>query len=175
MPLTQGEARFIFEHTLGCRFGTTTQGAAYAFMDLTGEGQDGQEPPPSQQTVLRWLQNPNALEFEPRWDNRLWNTCGVIVSLSAAGTVILVSKAAPTAERYRFASDLARGDGYSFRKCNRLPPDSEILAIIPYGQGEIAAEREDMAPSPGGLDVTSTQVKELYDAVMVAIGKLAKG
>lgn len=99
----------------------------------------------------------------------------MIVSLSAAGTVILVTRAAPTAERYLFGSDLARGDGYSFRKTNRLPPNADIVATIQYGNGEAALETEDIRLAPPGPEVTDTLVKELYDKISITLAKLAKG
>jgi hypothetical protein len=174
MPLTHAEARFIFDNDLGCRYGVTIDGAAYGFMDIVGHGQDGHDPGPTMQEVMRWLSNPNSHEFQPRWDDRLWNTCGVIVSLSPAGTVILVSRAVPTAERYLFADPLHRGDGYSFRKNNRLPPNAQILATIPYGEGHAAAEREDIGPMPENVQVSKEQVEELCGKVQVALAKLAK-
>ena len=173
MPLTQAEAQYIFNNTLGCRYGTTTAGAAYAFMDIVGAGQDGNDPPPPVATVLQWLQNPQAPAFQPRWDARLWNTCGVIIGLSAAGTVILVSQASPTAERYLFGSPLAQGDGYSFRKNNRLPSNSQILATINYGLGDPAPEEEDPQPPTDTSNVTSEQVQDLYNKIMAALAKLA--
>lgn len=171
--LSKREAEAIFNRDIGCRFGTTTEGAAYAFMDIVGSGEDGHDPPPPMEVVLRWLRDPEAPEFEPRWHDRLWNTCGVIVSLSAAGTVLLVSRAAPTAERYRFHGDLSRGDGYSFRKCNRLPPDSGILATILYGEGRAETVREAFGPPPTMLEVSEKEVKDLFDKIKAALAKLA--
>jgi hypothetical protein len=168
MPLTQQEASYIFDQTVGCRYGTTIDGAAYGFMDIVGAGQDGdgshQDPTPQQ--VLAWLQNPQAPEFQPRWDQRLYNTCG----LSPAGTVLLVSKAQPTAERYHVQGGL--GDGYTFRKVNRLPPDAQILATIHYGAGDAVPESEDAGSGPAA-DVAEGEVDELVGAVMQELGKLA--
>lgn len=174
MPLTRQQATFIFNQNVGCRYGTDTNGAAYGFMDIEGAGQDGHDPPPSPSTIMAWLRDPNAVQFQPRWDDRLWNTCGVIVSMSPAGTVLLVSKAAPTAERYLFADGLARGDRYSFRKCNRLPPDAQILATIPYGAAMDAVGTEADAPAPtDAAAVTAGQVQDLFDKIMTNLAKLA--
>lgn len=171
--ISRAEAKVIFDHDMGCRYGTTTEGAAYAFMDIVGGVEDGHDPIPPTEVILRWLRNPEAPEFEPRWDNRLWNTCGVIVSLMPAGTVLLVSKAAPTAERYRFGSTLSRGDGYSFRKCNRLPQDSQILATIQYGESRVATLPETLGPPPTVLGVSEEQVKELFAKIKAELAKLA--
>ena len=173
MPLTQAQAQYIFDNTLGCRYGTTTAGAAYAFMDIVGGGQDGNDPPPPAATVVQWLQNPNAPAFQPRWDQRLWNTCGVIIAWSAAGTVMLVSQAGPTAERYPFNSPLAQGDGYSFRKNNRLPPNSQILATINYGQGVPAPEEEDLQSPEDTSNVTGPQIQDLVNKIVAVLAKLA--
>ncbi len=170
----RAEAKFIFDNEVGCRYGTTTAGAAYGFLDIVGAGQDGhgsdQDPTPAQ--ILAWLRDPQADEFQPRWDQRLSNTCRAIVGLSAAGTVILVSRALPTAERYHVEGGL--GDGYTFRKVNRLPPDARILATIQYGDGDAAPETEDAgfgpAPSTAGDDI-----EKLIEAIMQALGKLAAG
>jgi len=174
MPLTVAEALFIFNNNVGCRYGTTTTGAAYGFLDIVGAGQDGdgagQDPTPAQ--MLAWLQDPQAAAFQPRWDQRLYNTCRAIVGLSAAGTVLLVSQARPTAERYHVEGGL--GDGYTFRKTNALPPDAQILATIQYGEGAAAAETEDagfgQAPIKAGDDVET-----LVAAIMQSLGKLAPG
>lgn len=173
MPLTTAVADYIFDQTLGCRYGTTTAGAAYGFMDIVGEGQSGGPDPVPPQTVLSWIQDPNQPEFEPRWDNRLWNTCGKIVDLSPAGTVLLVTKAAPSAERYLFLSDAARGDRYSFRKCSRLQPDSAIVATIPYGDGVAAVEQEDIVATTSDATIDIKTVQKLYDAINLALKKLA--
>lgn len=175
MPLTTAEANYIFEHTLGCRYGTTTVGAAYGFMDIVGEGADGGPVNVPAQTVLSWITNPNQPQFEPRWDDRLWNTCGLIVAFSPAGTVLLVSKAAPTAERYLFDNPAARGDRYSFRKCNRLPPDAQILATIQYGQGVAAPEQEALVAASPVAAVDIKTVQKLYDTIFVTLKKLAGG
>jgi hypothetical protein len=171
--VTQAVAQAIFDQNIGCRYGTTINGAAYGFMDIAGADEDGGSIIPPMQTVIAWLQNPNAPAFEPRWDNRLWNTCGVIVSLSPAGTVLLVSEATPTAERYKFHSDLGRGDYYSFRKCNLLPPNSAILATIQYGDGQDATANENFGPPPSTTDPTKEDVAALYEKITVALGKIA--
>jgi hypothetical protein len=173
LAITANIAQFIFNNNVGCRYGTTTQGAAYGFMDIVGGGEDGGPilVPPA--TIIRWLSTPDAAEFEPRWDERLWNTCGIIVGLSSAGTILLVSEAAPTAERYRLHGEIARGDKYSFRKCNLLPPNAAILATITYGTGQCAAPREALGPPPSTTDPDPAEVEAVYDEIMAALKKLA--
>ena len=175
MPITTAQAHFIFERKLGCRYGTTTAGAAYGFLDIVGGGQSGGPVNPLPAVMMQWIQTPDATDFEPRWDNRLWNTCGVIVGFSAAGNVMLVTQAAPVAERYRFSAPSARGDGFSFRKCNRLPDGSAILATIPYGNARHtpAPEREDYPHLPADAAIDDKVVAKLYAAVSTAIAKLA--
>ncbi|WP_308815247.1 hypothetical protein [Sphingomonas sp. GV3] len=172
MPLTPQEALFIFNHTLGCRYGTTIDGAAYGFMDIVGAGADGGDRIVPLPTLRAWLTDPSQPQFEPRWHNRLWNTCGMIVGLSPAGNVMLVTKASPTAERYHFNSPLARGDGYSFRKCNRLPPNAAILANIAYGVGASVPEAEDITAIDNFDGVDARTVKYLYDTILATIKKL---
>ncbi|WP_267394803.1 MULTISPECIES: hypothetical protein [unclassified Sphingomonas] len=173
MPLTPAEASYIFNNNLGLRYGTTTVGAAYGFMDILGDGEDGGDKIPPIREVMSWLTNPNQPRFEPRWHDRLWNSCGLIVALSAAGTVILVSQAAPTAERYRFDNPAARGDTYSFRKCNRLAPDAQIMARIDYGVGDALPEAEHMPMPDDTAAVDLKTVEQLFDAILATLKKLA--
>lgn len=127
MAITPQIAKYVFDHTVGCRYGTDTRGAAYGFLDIDGGGSSSGSTMPDSRTLLAWLKNPSG-----RWDDRLLNTCGVIVSLAPAGTVLVVSDAAPTAERYLFGAPCALGDGYSFRKANRLSPSARILGTVTY-------------------------------------------
>ena len=172
MPLTPAEANFIAIHKLGCRYGHTIGGAAYGFIDILGDGRDGGNVTPMD--IFRWTVNPDQPAYEPRWHDRLWNTCGTIVGLSGAGNVMLVTLASPTAERYLFPSPAARGDGYSFRKCNRLPPNAQILANIPYGAGHAAPEQADIVAVANGADVDLKTVEQLYDSILVGIKTLVK-
>lgn len=172
MPLTPAEADFIDTHKLGCRYGQTIDGAAYAFLDIVGTGRDEGQATPMQRFL--WTMNPNQAPYEPRWDDRLWNSCGTILGLSAAGNVMLVTQASPSAERYLFPSPVARGDGYSFRKCNRLPPHAEILANIPYGAGIALPEQADIVAVADGADVDGNGVERLYDAILSGIRTLVK-
>ncbi len=173
MSLTRAEAQYISNNNLGCRYGTTTGGAAYAFMDIQGEGQNGGALIPSTQTLLEWLRNPDQPAFEPRWHNRLWNSCGVIVGLSASGTVLLVTKAPPTAERYLFNNEAARGDKYTFRKCNRLAPDSTTVATISYGQRKGEPEDREIASPVDAALINIVTVEQLYNAILAELKKLA--
>jgi hypothetical protein len=175
MPLTQQEAVFIMHNALGCRVGTTIDGAAYSFSDIVGNGEEMVQPTTEQ--TIAFCQNPNSPQFQPRWDDRLWNTCGVIIGLSTRGTVLLVTLAYPTGERYRFNSAAARGDRYSFRKTNRLPPDSQVLASIPYDFGGGELRRESLLPDgeTAAAPVTRDQVKALYDAVTTTLGRVVRG
>lgn len=174
MPLTTAQANYIWTNSVGCRYGITTIGAAYAFMDIVGQGQDGNDPLPGNNVIIPWLQNPNAAQFEPRWHDRLWNTCAIIVSFSPAGNVMLVSGAAGSAERYLFDdNNLNRGDGYSFRKCNSLPPGASILANITYGMGTPAPEQGELPAYKDGVNVTDDQVQELYGKIEAMLVTLA--
>jgi hypothetical protein len=148
MPLTRKEASYIAMNAVGCRFGTNTNGAAYGFTDLVGEGKDGGKTTMTE--IKAFLLNPD--EFQPRWDNRLWNTCGVILGLADSGTVLLLGRAPPTAERYNFLDTQARGDGWSFRKCNQVA-NADILASVDYGHG--------------------MTVQDLFDALIGNIRRLA--
>jgi len=170
MPLTSSEANFVSTHKLGCRYGHTIDGAAYGFLDILGAGRNGGNVGPMD--ILSWTQNPNQLQFEPRWDDRLWNTCGTIIGLSDAGNVMLVTLASPTAERYFFGAPSARSDGYSFRKCNRLPPNAAILANIAYGAGNGLPEQEDIAAVDDLTDVDMQVVEQLHTAILATIKKL---
>ena len=57
MPLTPAEAAFIDTHKLGCRYGQTIDGAAYAFLDIVGTGRDEGQATPMQRFL--WTMNPN--------------------------------------------------------------------------------------------------------------------
>ncbi|MCW7549815.1 hypothetical protein OO184_18220 [Photorhabdus sp. APURE] len=173
MPLTHIEAKYISDNNLGCRYGTTTGGAAYAFMDIEGEGKNGGALIPPTSVILGWLRDPNQPAYEPRWHNRLWNSCGLIVSLSAAGTVLLVTKAPPTAERYLFDNEAARGDHYTFRKCNRISPDSKIVATIHYGGRKGELEDGEIASPVNAALVNIATVEQLYNAILAELKKLA--
>ncbi|NHB98837.1 hypothetical protein [Photorhabdus stackebrandtii] len=172
MPLTSAEAQYIFDNTLGCRYGTTTGGAGYTFMDIEGEGKSGGRLTPPLPVVLDWIRNPNLPAFEPRWHNRLWNSCGVIVGWSTAGTVLLVTNAPAStpAERYRFNNnEAARGDKYSFFKCNSLAPNSTIVATISYGQRKGESEDREIASPVDDI----VPVEQLYNAILAELKKLA--
>ncbi|PQQ41998.1 hypothetical protein CE143_05415 [Photorhabdus luminescens] len=173
MSLTRIEAQYIYNNNLGCRYGTTTGGAAYAFMDIEGEGKDGGSMIPPNSVVMSWLRDPGQPAYEPRWHNRLWNSCGLIVTLSAAGTVLLVTKAPPTAERYLFDNEAARGDHYTFRKCNRLSPDSKTVATIHYGGGKREPEDGKIASPVDAALVDTATVGKLYNAILAELKKLA--
>ena len=129
MPLTPAIATLIINEKLGCRYGETAENAAYCFDDIVGEGDRAGIPTPMQ--MLQFMQDPQAAAFQPRWDQRLWNTCCCIASLGqTGGPVILVTKASGAGERYRCTGGFAQGDGFSFGKCGKLQPDAQILARV---------------------------------------------
>ena len=171
--LSTNEAIFIANNSLGCRAGVDPVNAAYGFMDIVGEGQDGTDPQAPPHTILMWQKNPSAEEFHPRWDFRLWNTCGVIVKHKSAGTVLLVTKATPSAERYRFGVYPERGDGFSFRKANALS-GSKKLATIHYGQAGPTMGDEGLGPGPTDFEISEEQVQELFDKIRMAIAQVAR-
>lgn len=128
----------IVKQYLGCRVGNDIDGAAYCLSDIGGSGK--YEKPDTidwPMELHKWMSNPE--NFGPQWTDRLWNTCAFIVNSARAGTILVVTNAIPTGERYLNTVD-ARGDGYTFAKSNRLPSNSDIVNRIPYKDGDGPAE-----------------------------------
>lgn len=134
---TQAMAKAINENNIGCRVGTNIQGAAYALSDICAEGTR----PSIIECIKRrnkWASKPQC--YEPLWSNRLWNTCAFILSLApAGGTILIVTRAAPTAERYKNSWN-PYDDGYTFAKANKLPQNSETIATFTFTGRECPGE-----------------------------------
>jgi hypothetical protein len=132
LPLTTQMARYIEDIELGCRAGDTAERAAYGLEDIFKGPIEKVDPATRAKTLIKWTMNPDDPQFTPLWDNRLWNTCHLIAELKSqgSGTVLLVSRAAPNAERYQYTGNDSRGDGYTFAKKNSLPSNSEVLATV---------------------------------------------
>ncbi len=118
--------RKIFKDKLGLRYGSDIVGAAYALSDF---GDEFLELPALRQvqSLLRPLQN----NWERLWDDHYYNTLVNIKRLADSGSLLVVSLAFPDAERYHAGTN-GTGDHLTFKKCNRLQPDSEIIAQINY-------------------------------------------
>lgn len=141
----------IEKDKIGLRCSADTEGAAYAMSDLgddlnrAGNGLNR----------LRFIMVPvRGEEWEREWAERYYNSMWKIKDLRSAGSLLLVSKASPTAERYNAPG--GKGSCMTFRKCNRLPPDSAILAQLDYGAGTSvtdlllwATAQIDALPDPG--------------------------
>lgn len=124
----------VIERNLGLRYGSDVQGAAYDLSDIGVVDTD---------TIakLNWLKAPT-----PDWNYRLYNTMAKILSLADQGELLLVTKASGSGERYSTTvGDLGSrwepyGDGKTFRKCSRLPSNSEIVARRTYKEDINGAE-----------------------------------
>lgn len=159
MPLTQAQALYISRVRLGCRYDAPNNRVGYAFLDIEGDGENGGVQPPPWEN---WLQNPNQPAYEPRWHDRLWNTCGHIIAFNPVGNVLLITKVQPVNERRHFDYPPARGDGYTFRRQHLVAVNSETVATIPFG-GNVEQE----------VGVTQQAVEQLYNAVLEQLKKLA--
>lgn len=119
----------IFKDKLGLRYGSDIEGAAYALSDF---GDDFLELPALHKVQL--ILRPGG-DWERLWDDHYYNTMVNIKRLADAGTLLIVSLAFAGAERYQAGHD-GRGDHLTFKKCNRLPPNSHIVAQMNYGAND---------------------------------------
>lgn len=123
----------IQKQKLGIRFGADVEGAAYAMTDMGDEFLDST--PNEILDRVRFILNPvRGGDWERAWAQRYYNSVLMIKLLAPHGRLMVVSGATPTAERY--APGGGKGHGKTFRKCNRLPHDSQILAYKDYGDND---------------------------------------
>jgi len=162
MALTPAQANYIFVNRLGCRYDDPNSREGYGFSDIEGAGENGGTPTPPMEVLRDWLLNPNQPAFEPRWHNRLWNTCGHIIAFHPAGNVLLVTQVNASYERRPFLYPIARGDGYTFRQDHQIPAASVTVATIPYG-GNLTQE----------AGVSQVAVEELFNKIAEELKKLA--
>lgn len=131
-------ARKIWKDKLGLRYGGDAKGAAYSLADF-GDKVIGKDA--DRLAILGWVANPT-----PDWNYRLYNTMAKILFLADSGELLLVTKAFGAGERYKTTVGSiaerweAYGDGKTFRKCNRLPPDSEIKARKTFDKSDNGAQ-----------------------------------
>jgi hypothetical protein len=104
------------------RSGTEARNAAYGMTDLDDTGYNLLQ-------VMQWVHDDTRHPaLTPIWNARLQNSVCVIAGLSGATmNLLIVSRGLPTAERYTADGPCAVGDRKTFKKNNRLPPDSVIL------------------------------------------------
>lgn len=162
MPLTPAQANSIFTNRLGCRYDDPNNRVGYGFLDIEGYGENGGSITPPMDVIVQWLQNPNHADFEPRWHDRLWNTCGHIIAFHPAGNVLLVTNLNPVYERRPLLYPIARGDSYTFRQDHLVSPASLTVATIPYG-GNLAQ----------GVGVSKESVEQLFNTILETLKKLA--
>lgn len=163
MPLTSAQANYILRNKLGCCFNFPNERIAYGFGDIEGDGEHGGTVPPQADVIIAWAQNPNQPPFEPRWHDRLWNTCGFIIAMNGSGVLSLVTQATAVFERRHFDDPLARGDQFTFRRHHALPGNSVAVGAIPFVV--------DQGTRLG--NVNRANLVQLYDAVLNELQRLA--
>lgn len=132
------QLRKIEAEKIGIRFGADVQGAAYAMSDLGDEFPDRTSS--EMMARIRFITNPvRGGDWERGWAQRYYNSVLMIKLLAPRGRLLVVSQAAPTAERYRPGQN-PLGAGYTFRKCNRLAHDSAILAQRDYDDNDTVTD-----------------------------------
>lgn len=124
------QLRKIERNKVGIRFGHDVEGAAYAMTDL---GDRFPERTTAEMFArIRFITDPErGGDWERSWAEMYYNSVLMIKLLAPHGRLLVVSGATPTAERYRPGRD-AIGHNNTFRKCNRLAPDSQVIAHMDY-------------------------------------------
>jgi hypothetical protein len=105
------------------RAGEEAKNAAYAMTDLDDTGY-------SLMQIYQWVSNPaRNPELTPIWTDRLQNSvCKISGFPGDRMHLLIVSKGLPSGERYSSrGTPCAAGNGETFRKNNKLQPDSQIL------------------------------------------------
>lgn len=126
------QLRKIEKHKIGIRSGTDVRGAAYALSDL-GDELNGMG---AMMNRFRFITNPaRGGDWERAWAQRYFNSVQMIKLLAPHGRLLVVSGAHATAERYSPGQG-ALGHGKTFQKCNRLAPDSQIIAQRDYDEND---------------------------------------
>lgn len=135
VPPTKEMAQYIEECEIGCRYGTDLNGAGYGLTDVDGNDFTSNR---WAACVIRWTEDPATTEFEPLWTNRLWNTCGFIRQSNASGTILIIARALPSAERYSYDGVDYRGSGETFAKKGSVQ-NSQIVTRFTYSNTDDAA------------------------------------
>lgn len=148
-------AKFVADNEIAVRVGASAEGACYALTDLTGGRDfDSSDLRGWIKALGAWTQDPTAAPGDPRWGDRLWNSCVMMHKHSGGkGTVHFIIGAAPKSDRYLVQKDAA-GDGLTFAKNNRAL---------------------DALPDANPIDMTGHDVQWLYDHVFDELRRLAGG
>jgi hypothetical protein len=152
---TATTARFVEANEVAIRVGASAEGACYALTDLTGGHDfDSHDLKGWVKALTDWVADPSAQPGNPRWVDRLWNSCAVMHDLSGGtGTIHFIRHATPKSDRYRVRHDAA-GDGLTFAKSNHA---TETL------------------PEARPINMTGHNVQWLYDEVFKELRRLAGG
>lgn len=127
--LNKNQTTKVLEKNLGIRSGIKAENAAYGMEDWEGDL-------PSKNDI-RWFYNPSGdVARCDRWENHLYNTIWLIDALAQGEfNLLIVTDADATAERYDAPG--GRGDRKTFKKVNRLPGDSQIVASQAFQKGDV--------------------------------------
>jgi hypothetical protein len=150
---TKATATHISTMEIAVRVGDSPKGACYALTDVTGNGGDFGDAMANFKVVLQWAADPNKVS-NPKWVNRLWNTCAAMHILSEGkGTVWFFHHVLPSAERYHVKRE-AEGDAYTFSKVGAVTQEKVLKEAKP-------------------IDMTGMSIQELYNAVFDELARLA--
>lgn len=122
--MSSSSFRAFWDLKVGLRAGTRAENATYAMTDLDDLGYTDIQ-------IARWVLDP---DLEPDltvlWGNRIQNSACMIAGLvGRTMNLLIVTKAGVSGERYSIAeAPCAVGAEQTFRKTNKLPPDSTTLA-----------------------------------------------
>jgi hypothetical protein len=128
MRLNTQQLLRIFNDHLGLRSGTEVANAAYA-MDDFGDGTPRQ--------IFDWIRNPDTdRERGENWEHHLYNSIWKINDLSQQNFNLLILDKAPwSGESYNAPG--GRGDYRTFKKCNQVQQDSQLIEEMAFNAGNI--------------------------------------